>query len=281
MQIKIDTSVKSYTEKVEKILMKKEACNNLMLGILHRLHTNNIDCSLGHVEDNDRVAAAFMRTPPHNWIIADIDHTDPDVNGAVADYIYEKGMESPGVIGPIAAAKKFTERWTALTNMTAAVHMNQLIYQLDEVNVIPSGNGELFKATEQEQELITDWLIQFAREANETTVADRAEHLARQFVKNGSVYLWKVGNLFVSMANISRKTKNGATINAVFTPDKYKRKGYATNTVAALSKQLLDEGFQFCSLYTDQANPTSNSIYKKIGYEVVGSSIVFHFGEGE
>jgi predicted GNAT family acetyltransferase len=37
--------------------------------------------------------------------------------------------------------------------------------------------------------------------------------------------------------------------------------------VAALSQHLLDEGFAFTSLFTDLANPTSNQIYMKIGYQ--------------
>ena len=36
--------------------------------------------------------------------------------------------------------------------------------------------------------------------------------------------------------------------------------------MASLSQQLLDQGYQFCSLFTDAANPTSNKIYQKIGY---------------
>jgi hypothetical protein len=279
MKIIADPSVKSYAEKVEKVLIKKEACNNLILGILNRLKTTSIDCYLGYVEEDGCVVSAFLQTPPHNWIIADIEAVNPNIAYAIADHIYEKGMEAPGVIGPNAAAEKFAERWTARRKTNACIHMNQLIYQLHDVKIKPSDEGRLVKATEQELDLIAGWLVLFGKEANEIAVADRAENLAHQFVKNGSVYLWKEKNQFVSMANMSRKTKHGAAINAVFTPDENKRKGYATSTVAALSQNLLDEGFQFCCLYTDQTNPTSNNIYQKIGYRIVGSSIVYHFGK--
>jgi len=40
--------------------------------------------------------------------------------------------------------------------------------------------------------------------------------------------------------------------------------------VSALSQKLLDSGYERCSLFTDLANPTSNSIYQKIGYRPVG-----------
>jgi hypothetical protein len=277
MKIKIDNAVNSYTQKVEKLLLEKEACNNLMLGLLHRLQSNKVDCYLGYVEENGHVVYAFMRTPPHNWILADVEAVDSGTVCAIADFLYRKGMEVPGALGPVSSVEAFVTKWSNLKNTTADVHMNQLIYQLNEVEPVPSRDGQLVNGTEEEQDLIAAWLIQFGNEANESITAERAEDLAHQFVKNKSIYLWQVENQFVSMVNISRKTQNGATINAVFTPDKFKRKGYATKSVAALSQQLLDEGFQFCSLYTDQSNPTSNKIYKKIGYNEVGSSIVYHF----
>jgi predicted GNAT family acetyltransferase len=58
-------------------------------------------------------------------------------------------------------------------------------------------------------------------------------------------------------------------VNAVYTPPEQRRKGYATAAVAALSGMLLAAGKDFCCLYTDVANPTSNSIYRKIGYRPV------------
>ena len=36
-----------------------------------------------------------------------------------------------------------------------------------------------------------------------------------------------------------------------------------------LSQQMLDAGWEFCVLFTDLANPTSNSVYQKIGYRPV------------
>ena len=36
-----------------------------------------------------------------------------------------------------------------------------------------------------------------------------------------------------------------------------------------MTQRLLDGGLRFCFLFTDLANPTSNSIYQRIGYEPV------------
>ena len=46
----------------------------------------------------------------------------------------------------------------------------------------------------------------------------------------------------------------------------------------ALSQLLLDQGRQFCFLYTDLSNPTSNKIYQAIGYRSVIDADLYRFG---
>ena len=45
--------------------------------------------------------------------------------------------------------------------------------------------------------------------------------------------------------------------------------GYATAAVSSLTMRLLDRGSRYCCLYTDLANPTANSVYRRIGYQRV------------
>ena len=51
----------------------------------------------------------------------------------------------------------------------------------------------------------------------------------------------------------------------VYTPPEERGQGYASAAVAALSQHVLDSGATPC-LFTDQANPTSNAIYQRLGY---------------
>ncbi|MDF5719317.1 MAG: GNAT family N-acetyltransferase [Rhizonema sp. PD37] len=73
----------------------------------------------------------------------------------------------------------------------------------------------------------------------------------------------------VSIVCGSVSTPNGSSIGRVYTPPEYRKKGYATSCVAALSQTLLDRGCRYCFLFTDLANPTSNHIYRIIGYQPV------------
>ncbi len=71
------------------------------------------------------------------------------------------------------------------------------------------------------------------------------------------------------MADLGRETAHGFSLSLVYTPRHLRNKGYATSCVAELTKRMLDSGKKFCCLYADLANPASNSIYQKIGYQPV------------
>ena len=81
----------------------------------------------------------------------------------------------------------------------------------------------------------------------------------------------------VSMAKISRDLQTVCVVGLVYTPPYFRGNGYATSCVAAVSQFGLDRGFKNCVLYTDLANPTSNSIYMKIGYKPICDSIEIKF----
>jgi predicted GNAT family acetyltransferase len=80
----------------------------------------------------------------------------------------------------------------------------------------------------------------------------------------------------VSMA-VSRKPIEGVVrVAGVYTPPEKRKLGYAAACVHALSKHMRDSGY-CCALYTDIANPTSNSIYRRIGYRAVSEVLRYRF----
>ena len=69
------------------------------------------------------------------------------------------------------------------------------------------------------------------------------------------------------MASSNRPTPNGIAVNLVYTPPEKRGRGYATACVAGVSQRQLDGGKTFCTLFTDLANPTSNAVYQRVGYQ--------------
>jgi predicted GNAT family acetyltransferase len=54
-------------------------------------------------------------------------------------------------------------------------------------------------------------------------------------------------------------------------------RGYGSAVTAAVTAERLAAGRRFCFLYTDVANPTSNRIYTRLGYEPVCESVDYAF----
>ncbi|MGI6617918.1 MAG: GNAT family N-acetyltransferase [Saccharofermentanales bacterium] len=74
-----------------------------------------------------------------------------------------------------------------------------------------------------------------------------------------------------------RHVRQGTGSGFVYTSPYFRGKGYASSILAQLSQMALDKGFKKCALYTDLSNPTSNSIYTKIGDVPVCDSLVLKF----
>src|SRR5262249_27281930 len=145
--------------------------------------------------------------------------------------------------------------------------MRQRIHALARVKLptrVPG--GALRPAGAADLPLLVEWFGAFAAEtgAQAGDARTRAEALLREH----SVHLWTDGEPR-SMAAASARTPHGVRVGYVYTPPSHRRRGYATAAVARLSDQLLRDGRRSCFLYTDLANPTSNAIYARIGYEPV------------
>jgi uncharacterized protein len=95
--------------------------------------------------------------------------------------------------------------------------------------------------------------------------------------KSQDFWVWEVDGKAVSMAATNNAAMQGVTpINAVYTPPELRGRGYASACVAALTSRILGDGHR-CILYTNLANPTANSIYRRIGYRAVEESISYRF----
>lgn len=68
-------------------------------------------------------------------------------------------------------------------------------------------------------------------------------------------------------------------VGPVYTPPRWRGHGYASAVTAEVSRGALVAGAEEVLLYTDLANPVSNSVYKRIGYREVEDRIVLSFAQ--
>jgi len=250
-------------------LEKAEAKNNLILGIAAYFAScaGQLKGSpyFLTVEGNGTIVGAALMAPPRRILLTRMPHSAVTL---LADYLLEGAASVPGVLGPKAEAKLFANHWTSKTGRSCHPKMSERIYACEKVIPPVHAFGQLKPAKEVDQALLSDWCEQFCIDAriDDETVYFKAQ-LPRKLADQ-SIFVWETDEA-VSMAAIERETAHGVAISWVYTPRHLRNKGYATACVAALTQRMLDSGKQFCCLYTDLTNPTSNSIYQKIGYQPI------------
>ncbi|WP_400247729.1 GNAT family N-acetyltransferase [Niallia sp. JL1B1071] len=259
------------------LLEKEEAVNGLPLGILMNINEMIKPIVMAGVYKDEQPILMLFQTHPKQIIVSVFKGMTPLEMPLVSKLIHESIEVIPGFIGEKAIVQEMAQRIAALRQLNVVLGMDQRIYQLKEVKKKPSNVGNFRWITSRDQARIQQWVYDFAASVNQPLEMEQAGKRAEEIIQSGKLAGWEVDNQLVSMANASRPTKNNITVNFVYTPDAFRKNGYATNCVAELSDRLLKSGFSSTSLYTDTTNPTSNKIYMDIGYEPMKDSILLFF----
>jgi RimJ/RimL family protein N-acetyltransferase len=247
----------------------REAEHNLILGLTSRLLVEPLlygePAYFAVVEEGGRVVGATMRTPPHNLILSELD--DLAAIGPLLEDARAVFGSLPGVVGPKEAVAKFAAAWPA----EARLEIAQRAFRADHVDAPTGVPGRMRDYERRDRELAASWMDAFAEEALPEPPPDTSEEFVdrREEDPDGGIVLWEDDGAVVSMAGFGGRTPNGIRIGPVYTPPELRGRGYASALTAAVTQRLLDSGLRFCFLFTDLANPTSNSIYQRIGYEPV------------
>jgi len=259
---------KSFCHLALPFLMKTEVENNLLIGLSTRLATETLPASpreavFWTVRDGAEMHGAAMCTPPNDLILS---HPFPSsALAALSEFLIEAHVSVPGVLGPDDAAHHFSTIWTVARGMTADLWRRERIYRLDKVEALTLPPGNMIQAKREDTTLLNSYVKGFLEDTGEKGDAQAALESA---LSSNRLFVWFDGQP-VSMAASSGPTPNGARISMVYTPPELRRRGYATAIVSTISDMLLKQGKSFCALYTDLSNPTSNSIYHRIGYRPV------------
>ena len=272
MQLTRYDAASAFLARAQAWLEENEATSNLLLGIAVRLaeHPERIKTPpyLATIEAEGELLAAAVMTPPHRVILYSPAGADPAPLRLILDDLRLGGWPVPGVMAPVATSAAFAQLWTDATGQAHRPAMSERAYELRLVIPPAPVPGALRPATEADLPLAADWAYRFMQDAGLPSTAAEAREIAELRIADRDLFLWDDGGP-VSMVAKTRRTTHSISISLVYTPRELRGRGYASACVAALSQQLLDAGWGFCTLFTDLANPTSNDIYQRIGYRPV------------
>lgn len=276
MQLTLYADPKEFYEHALPCLLTHEVENHLVLGLgaalaQDRFRYSTSDPVVGIACADGSPGGVVLMTPPRSLLLT---RMAPEVAASVAEALADAEIALPGVMGPQDTAAHFTAAWSARTAQRAELAKTLRIYQLDRVLPIPAVPGRCVQATMDDYDLLCDWIPAFWASVGEPGAA--VEDFVRRCIADRTTYLWKT-DAPVSLAAIAGPTPNGIRVGQVYTPPEHRNHGYATVNVAAISQRMLDAGRRFCFLYANLANPTSNSIYQKIGYQPVCDVACYNF----
>ena len=252
-------------------LASQPVLHNLVLTILHARVAHPEPGRYWVAREQERVVGVVLQSPL--TYPATLTPMDARVAAAIVNAIARSGLSLPGVNADAATAANFAGPWSERSRSAATPFQGSRLYELLEPGEAPGIGGKLRQALPSDRSLMIDWTRAFQEEIGEP--ADDSELRVERGLARGEIWLWDNGEA-MSMA-VARKPMQGVVrISGVYTPHGKRKRGYAAACVLALSNHMRGAGFR-CVLYTDLANPTSNSIYRQIGYRAVMEGLRYRF----
>lgn len=276
----------------EPFLTQQETLNSLMLGIVISMTTTGGSARrrfqpllLTVDDDHDPRLAAFMNSPQKLLLGGTSQTTLPTIEPLVT-YLDQRMPGLPAVFGPEGLSEPFAQVWTRHRGHEAQIGLSQLLYELQTVVLPPSlPPGLLRPANINDRAVAAEWMVGFQREAmrQQDTDIDAARYVTDMLIARGELYVWQAepsgSGAPLSMAARARPTPGTVAVNFVYTPPPLRGRGYASACVGHLSLHLLDTGWKSVNLFTDRANPTSNHIYERLGYQPVTVFVEYRFSD--
>ena len=249
---------------IEPLVLADEAEHGLIYGIAGT-SSPPADAYCALALDGDAVVAAAIRTIERTAL--SLEKAPGAIALIPADAIRDPGLR--GLLGPPQSLRAFAEasgrEWRAGRGMT--------IYECRSVSAGDRVAGLRRVAGVAERDLLVSWAKAFTSEAlGVISARGEAEAAADRYIANGTMHLWTVEGQPVACAAALGPTPRGIRIGGVYTAPESRGRGYASALVADLTQLQLDRGRAFVYLYADRANPTSNSIYQRLGYRRVADA---------
>jgi RimJ/RimL family protein N-acetyltransferase len=216
------------------------------------------------------VTAVVLHTPPYPVLLTEL---PSGAAGPLAAELAARGAAPAGVNALEGDAHEFATAWRACTGGAARVHERSRLYRLVELtppSPWPQGTAQI--AGSADRDLLVSWFAAFTAEVGGIGAAGVVDDR----IGYGGLTLWQNDGVPVAMAGITRRAADMIRVAPVYTPPEHRRHGYAAAVTATVSRAAL-EAAAHVVLFTNPANPTSNALYLRLGYQPVEDRVVLRF----
>ncbi|HVE50898.1 MAG TPA: GNAT family N-acetyltransferase [Casimicrobiaceae bacterium] len=179
-----------------------------------------------------------------------------------------------GVTGDAMACEAFCARWKALTGRDSRLRVRMRNHLLLQLRPPPFVEGEMRAANADDAVWLRTQSRAFVEEIGEPMSEASLERTVRDRLDEGSYRIWQLPDGPCAFAGFSVAGPDASRVAPVYTLPASRRQGLAGALVGALCAELLAQRPQVF-LLTDLANPTSNALYRRLGFEPLGDMVAY------
>lgn len=277
-------TVNDFLEQNEKTLLMNESASCLILG--NAWNERNKPCiterMFGNVlDDKGKPLLIFCNYAPFNLCIYAYSRNKELCRKAAEELAYsltEQRILFNGINANRTVCDAFLSSYRAPDGAYAHLAASMDIMELTRLHLFSPVPGFQRKAEERDVPLLIHWNREFEREAlKQERSFERAEKSVRRAIEQGFYLYCEDGGQPVSCVVTARKMTHSVTLNHVYTPPAFRKRGYAQSNVYLTCRDILNSGYEKCSLFVDQTNPISNRVYEKIGFKVIEDQYDYRF----
>lgn len=233
------------------------------------------------------IAGIAMRTAPFPPYPVYLLAMPDDAVAALAAAVLARGEDVGGATGLRPAADLFAAAVATATGRTVVNGLHHRLFELGTLVAPRAVPGRLRPVRADEADLALAWIRRFFADADEQAGraaghADEASafgaaDVARK-LDEGVLWFWgDADDRPVHLTGANPPAYGVVRIGPVYTPAAERGRGWAGAAVAEVSRLLGANGDRV-TLFTDQANPTSNALYQALGYRPVADTVQLHIG---
>ncbi|RRQ86112.1 GNAT family N-acetyltransferase [Streptomyces griseofuscus] len=231
----------------------------------------------GWVERAGEVDGTFYHLPSGGIGLTPLSPARAD---ALADRLANLGCSLPYVSADRDTAAAFSKAWKRYAGVGAAVRVRLCLYRLGELTPprpVPAGRGRSVGEHSGDRGQLMDWCREFAADVEEDVIIDAGTWAGTRFARKRYTFWESSDGVPVSMAGVNPMLAGVAQVDPVYTPARFRGRGYAGAVTVEVSRAALAAGAESVVLFTNAANATSNALYQRLGYVRVTDWAVYDF----
>ncbi|MFJ2703607.1 GNAT family N-acetyltransferase [Streptomyces sp. NPDC087428] len=262
-------------------LRSRPALHNTPLTVIERLRTRGGDghgaeaTVFGVLEAAGEVRAVFYRPPSHRLTLTPLSSEQADT---LAAHLAGLGHLLTGVLADQDTATAFAGTWQRHTGAAPVPSWRARLHRLGTLippEPRPAGRGRV--VGEEARVQLIRFCREFAADVGEVPAVDARTWAGSRFADRHFAFWETPDGTPVSMAAVTSMIAGMVRVDPVYTPARFRGRGYAGALTAEVSRAALAGGATDVVLFADPANPTSNALYQRIGYVPLNDFVAYDF----